>query len=51
MVIETVRKIYYFLLYLRIKIKLMSKEDFENLLNDRSLNIEQKSYLLYFRYC
>ena len=49
--LEFARSLYDFLLMLRIKIKIMTEADFNYLMLDESLSIEQKIYLLYFRYC
>lgn len=49
--LEIVRSICNFLLCLRIKIKLMSEIDFNSMLSDQLLDMEQKIFLLYFRYC
>ena len=48
---EIVKNLYYFLLQLRIKVKIMTEADFNSLLLDKSLSTEQRFYLLYFRYC
>lgn len=43
------RGIYYFLLNLRMKVKLLSEEEFYKILNE--CNEEEAIYLMYFRYC
>lgn len=42
-------KIYSFLLELKIKIKVMTEDDFIKMLSE--LDYEQKVYAIYFRYC
>lgn len=49
--LESIRSIYNFLLWLRIKVKIMPEADFNSLLLDKTLGTEQRIYLLYFRYC
>lgn len=49
--LEAIRNIYYFLLWLKIKIRIMPEADFISLLLDNSLSTEQRIYMLYFRYC
>lgn len=47
---QLINQLWYFLLQLRIKIKIMPENDFQYLLMDKSLNMQQRLYLLYFRY-
>lgn len=49
-VTEMLNNIYVFLLRLKIQIKCLSKEEFNELLKDRELGYTQKIYLCYFRY-
>ena len=47
---EKMRCVYIFLKIMKIKIKILSSEEFAKIISDKSLNHTQRLYLIYFRY-
>lgn len=47
---EMIKNIRFFLIKLRVQIKLLSEEDFTKLMKDEKLDYTQRLYLCYFRY-